>query len=371
MHPNPHTSDYNLATTRELLFVGFDESFDSNISNFPYQSPAYRFSLEHNSFLAFIWLEKRVNELSTYDLPYAVLCNLEWLISDNYHLALQMRSHPDLCSVPLIAFTQKGKPANKTALAANGIDDCYTVPVDWQMLENRLDFLNQFKPRVLEASNRVKPENFGFRIPLGKRIFDLAGASIGILLTAWIWIPVMLAIWLESKGPVIYKSKRVGSGYQLFEFFKFRSMYLGAEEQLSAMQHLNQYKNGSPNGKPNFVKIAGDTRITRVGRVIRKYSIDELPQLINVLRGDMSLVGNRPLPIYEAETLTRDEWSVRFLAPAGITGLWQISKRGQPFMSAEERIGLDIAYSMEKYSVWNDLRIALKTFRVFIQKEDV
>jgi len=371
MHPNLHTSEYTLATSRQLLFVGFDESFDSNISNFPYQSSTYQYAMENNGFLAFLWLGKRVGELATYHLPYAVLCELDWLINDHYRLAQQMAAHPDLCSVPLVVFTQKGKPANKTALAANGVDDCYTVPVDWQMLENRLEFLNQFKPRVLEACNRVKRENFGFRIPFQKRIFDLVGATLGIAFTAWIWLPVMLAIWLESKGPVVYKSKRVGSGYQVFEFLKFRSMHAGAEDQLIGMHHLNQYQNGVSSSKPIFVKIAQDPRITRVGRFIRKYSIDELPQFFNVLRGEMSLVGNRPLPIYEAETLTSDEWSARFLAPAGITGLWQVSKRGQPDMTAEERIGLDIAYSQEKYSILADLRIALKTFRVFVQKEDV
>ncbi|MBC7774969.1 MAG: sugar transferase [Phycisphaerae bacterium] len=371
MHPNPHTSDYNLTTAKELLFVGFEKGFDGNISNFPHQSSEYQYAVENNSFLAFLWLGKRVGELATYNLPYAVLCDLDWLISNHYHLAQQMAAHPDLCSVPLVVFTQKGKPANKTALAANGVDDCYTVPVDWQMLENRLEFLNQFKPRVLETSTRVKLESFRFHIPLAKRIFDVVGATLGILLTAWVWLPVMVAIWIESKGPAVYKSKRVGSGYQVFEFFKFRSMHLGAAEQLIGMHHLNQYQNGAVNGKPIFVKIARDPRITRVGRFIRKYSIDELPQLVNVLRGDMSLVGNRPLPIYEAEALTRDEWSARFLAPAGITGLWQISKRGQPDMTAEERIRLDIAYSQAKYSVLADLKIALKTFFVFVQKEDV
>ncbi len=371
MHPNPHTSDYDLATAKELLFVGFQKGFDGNINNFPYQSTAYQYALENNGFLAFLWLGKRVGDLATYNLPYAVLCDLDWLISDHYRLAQQMAAHPDLCSVPLVVFTQKGKPANKTALAANGVDDCYTIPVDWLMLENRLGFLNQFKPSVLEACNRVKLESFRFRIPLGKRIFDLIGASLVFVFTSWIWLPVMLAIWLESRGPVVYKSKRVGSGYQVFEFLKLRSMYTGAEEQLMGMQHLNQYPNGTFSGKPIFVKIAQDPRITRVGRFIRKYSIDELPQLINVLRGEMSLVGNRPLPLYEAETLTRDEWSARFLAPAGITGLWQISKRSQPDMTAEERIGLDIAYSQEKYSVLADLKIVLKTFSAFVQKEEV
>lgn len=371
MHFNPHTSDYRLATARELLFVGFDQGFDGNISNFPYHSAQYQYAVENNGFLAFRWLGDRVGDLATFHLPYAVLCNLDWLINDQYRLAQLMAAHPNLCTVPLIVFTQKGKPANKTAISNNGVDDCYTVPVEWPMLESRLEFLNQFKPKVLETSSRVIPENFVFRIPWQKRVFDLLGASLGIVFSAFIWVPVMLAIWLESKGPVVYKSKRVGSGYQVFEFLKFRSMHLGAEEQLGEMQHLNQYRNGANSGKTVFFKIAKDPRITRVGRFIRKYSIDELPQLVNVLRGEMSLVGNRPLPLYEAETLTRDEWSARFLAPAGITGLWQISKRGQPDMSVEERICLDIAYSQKEYSVWEDLKIVLQTLRVFVQKEDV
>lgn len=371
MHPNPHTTDLKLATARELLFVGFDQSFDSNINNYPYQSNKYQYSLKNNSFLAFLWLGTRVDEIASFQLPYAILCNYEWLVNDQFRLARQLAAHPDLCSVPLIAFAQKGKPANKYALSANGIDDCYTIPVDWTMLESRLEFLNQFKPQVLKTSAEVMPENFVFRIPLRKRIFDLIGASLGIVLTSWIWLPVMLAIRLESRGPVIYKSKRVGSGYQVFEFLKFRSMCQDAEEQLLEMQHLNRYQNAAPNGGPVFVKITQDPRTTRVGRFIRKYSIDELPQLINVLRGDMSLVGNRPLPIYEAEELTRDEWSARFLAPAGITGLWQISKRSRPNMSAEERIGLDIDYSESTYSVWKDLKIVLQTLYRFVQKEEV
>jgi lipopolysaccharide/colanic/teichoic acid biosynthesis glycosyltransferase len=220
-----------------------------------------------------------------------------------------------------------------------------------------------------------------------------------------------IAIRLESKGAIIYKSKRVGSNYQIFDFLKFRSMYTNADKHLKDFNSLNQYQteeettediiwgempelsenedgivlisddfviseeayiNKRSHEQENaFVKLENDPRITRVGRFIRKYSIDELPQLINILKGDMSIVGNRPLPLYEAELLTSDEYIDRFMAPAGLTGLWQVEKRGDSGkMSADERKQLDIKYA-KTFSFWIDMRIILKTVTAFIQKENV
>lgn len=123
--------------------------------------------------------------------------------------------------------------------------------------------------------------------------------------------------------------------------------------------------------KNSFVKLENDPRITKVGQFIRKYSIDELPQLVNILKGDMSIVGNRPLPLYEAELLTSDEYIDRFMAPAGLTGLWQVEKRGDSGkMSAEERKMLDIEYA-RNFSFIMDIKIILKTVTAFIQKENV
>ena len=124
-----------------------------------------------------------------------------------------------------------------------------------------------------------------------------------------------------------------------------------------------------------FVKFENDPRITRVGKIIRKLSIDELPQLINVIKGDMSIVGNRPLPLYEAEMLTTDEWTDRFNGPAGITGLWQVEARGKTSkMSPEERKGLDNKYveiSNSRFSFWKDIWIILRTIPAVFQKENV
>ena len=120
-----------------------------------------------------------------------------------------------------------------------------------------------------------------------------------------------------------------------------------------------------------FIKIEDDPRITKVGKFIRKFSIDELPQFFNILKGDMSIVGNRPLPLYEAEKLTADSSIDRFMAPAGLTGLWQVEERGRGgAMSAEERKQLDIIYG-QTYNFLLDLKIILRTFRAFVQKGNV
>lgn len=363
----------SLLATRELLFIGFEGNFDSNIRNYPYQSDAYQYVIENNAGLAYRWLEQRVDRLETFQLPFSIFCKLEWLRENNFEFAEMVQKHPFLRYIPLIALTDKGVVQDKSALTQKGIDDCYTIPVEWDLLEERLTFLNPFKPKIIDAALIARlPKQVSYKLPISKRIFDFIAAVLGIILSAPVWISVAIAIRFESKGPVIYCSKRVGAGYHIFDFFKFRSMYADADLRLHEFQHLNQYRHlAQPGGDaPVFVKINRDPRVTRVGRFIRKYSLDELPQLINVLLGDMSMVGNRPLPIYEAELLVKDEYCERFLAPAGLTGLWQVTKRGHADMSMEERIALDIAYS-KNTSIWNDLSIILRTFGALVQKEDV
>lgn len=147
------------------------------------------------------------------------------------------------------------------------------------------------------------------------------------------------------------------------------STLLVADDFITTEQELLQ--NRRTQQKNAFVKFENDPRITKVGGFIRKYSIDELPQLINILKGDMSIVGNRPLPLYEAELLTTDEYIERFMAPAGLTGLWQVEKRGdQGALSAEERKQLDIKYARD-FSFGTDINIICRTFTAFVQKENV
>jgi lipopolysaccharide/colanic/teichoic acid biosynthesis glycosyltransferase len=244
----------------------------------------------------------------------------------------------------------------------------YTVPVSWEMLEKRVSFLNKYKPLILGYQTEVAQTHVPFKMPAGKRAFDIIVSLVAIILLAPIWVSVLILIAIEDGWPVIYTQPRAGAGYHVFRFIKFRSMYKNADKDLKNLSHINQYTDNAAG--PVFTKLQNDPRVTRIGRVIRKYSIDELPQLLNILKGDMSVVGNRPLPLYEAVQLTSDEWSARFLGPAGLTGLWQVTRRGKSNMDAAERIGLDIEYAYN-YSMMNDLKIIMRTFTAFIQKEDV
>ncbi|UZR98048.1 sugar transferase (plasmid) [Chondrinema litorale] len=232
----------------------------------------------------------------------------------------------------------------------------------------------------------------------------LVAGSILIILSPII-LTFAILIKLDSKGPIFYVSKRVGKGYKIFNFYKFRSMRVDADALVDKLKRNNQYlkveekpipevceKCTSENkllmimdGRPvcehyvdskklinktSFVKFQNDPRITKLGEFLRRSSVDELPQLWNVLKGDMSLVGNRPLPLYEAEKLTRDQSVLRFEAPAGITGLWQVSKRGKSDMSEEERIELDNEYATNRNLIY-DMKLLIKTIPAIMQKENV
>ena len=248
------------------------------------------------------------------------------------------------------------------------VNDLYVAPLPIKDLMERIVFLVKFKlikPQLSDLANI----DLTYKPPLTKRLFDIVASGTILILISPLLLIVAVILAFESKGPIIFKSKRVGTGYQVFDFYKFRSMRQGASEELNKFSALNQYDK-SEGGATTFVKLKNDPRITKFGGFIRKYSIDELPQLINVLKGDMSLVGNRPLPLYEAEMLTSNEWTMRFLGPAGLTGLWQVSRRGKADMSERERKELDNYYA-KNYSFWLDIKILFSTFSALKQSEKV
>jgi lipopolysaccharide/colanic/teichoic acid biosynthesis glycosyltransferase len=295
-------------------------------------------------------------------------------------------------------------------LLKQGADDIFYINVDIHLtnkdIQKKCKRIEFFIENKTTLTSHIQKKGSDFKIPLWKRSFDILFSTLAIIGLSPVLVLTAIAIRFESKGPVFYTSKRVGTGYKIFNFLKFRSMSVDADKKVDALIAQNQYtkKINTESVENNrqsidedpllidegnmifekeflveekikqeasFFKISNDPRITKVGKFIRNTSIDELLQLFNIFKGDMSVVGNRPLPLYEAETLTTDRWIERFLAPAGLTGLWQVTKRAQSTqMSADERKQLDIDYS-RNYSFTGDLKIILRTIPALLQHENV
>jgi len=183
-----------------------------------------------------------------------------------------------------------------------------------------------------------------------KRVFDSLVSGSMILLAAPVWAVLALAVKLDSPGPVFYRDRRIGLAEREFGMFKFRSMYVDASERQAGLEAVNEASG------PLF-KIKDDPRVTRVGSILRRYSLDEFPQILNVLRGDMSLVGPRPLPLRDYVQL--EDWHrKRYLVLPGMTGLWQVS--GRIDLSFDDLVRLDFYY-LENWSIWLDISILAKT----------
>ena len=372
---------------------------------------------EPNGLKAFEWMTNRefrafdsTQELKCYKDIEAIVCetNLPGLNGLALFQEMERKGLKNGHIFILVAANPNDRLKKKSL--ALGINGYLPKPVNSKLVYDRISYLKE-SYTVKKQHNDTTEDNFlrPYRTSLGKRIFDILVASIALILLSPIMILTAIAIRLESKGPAIYVSKRKGANFKTFNFYKFRSMYEDADKRLKEVTHLNLYteddelellacpvcanlpegKLCSPayyrdgericeqlalkrqNARKAFLKIQNDPRITRMGRFIRNTSIDELPQLFNVLKGDMSIVGNRPLPVYEAHALTKSLWSRRFCAAAGLTGLWQVELRGRGgFMSEKERFILDNKYA-RKNSFWGDMKILMRTLPVILQKSDV
>jgi lipopolysaccharide/colanic/teichoic acid biosynthesis glycosyltransferase len=289
---------------------------------------------------------------------------------------IQMRRLAELLKkfeIPFILYSSKFEIGYKEKALQLKVDDYLFGALTDTML-TRLTFIKKIKAYKNKRQNKpyettkVQPMQ-SIKIWRLKRVSDIIISSFALILLSPLLLFIALIIKLESRGPIFYISKRAGSGYRIFDFYKFRSMRTGADKELKDLSHLNQY-NDEGTTESIFFKIKDDPRVTPFGQFLRNTSLDELPQLLNVLKGDMSIVGNRPLPLYEAERLTKDQIAWRFLAPAGITGLWQVTKRGNAEMSLDERIHLDVQYAMRN-SFSMDMKIIFSTFPALFQKEKV
>ncbi len=362
-----------------------------------------------------------VNYLNSHSLPDAILCEVYLSGGSGFEVHDFIRNDQRFKKIPFLLLSfQFTEDLFKEAFTKQ-VDDFLVFPfesIDGLLL--RIGFLKDFRSKTIKVTEEETNE-FKYRMPLSKRVFDIVVAASALIVLSPILLLIILAIRFESKGKVYYISKRVGR--EPFDFYKLRSMKVGADAELKKLaKDKNQYASASkqsdidfdkpcprcsalPNAekcspmlhlgnhticdywystqkkevaktKSSFVKISNDPRITKVGKFIRNTSIDELPQLINVLKGDMSIVGNRPLPVYEAELLTVDSIAKRFLAPAGITGLWQVELRGKGgVMSEDERKRLDNQYADnfigDNYSFWYDLKLILRTVPALFQKDTV
>jgi exopolysaccharide biosynthesis polyprenyl glycosylphosphotransferase len=218
--------------------------------------------------------------------------------------------------------------------------------------ENQEKFFSA-KPQMLARNfNLALRKPFQWSI---KRFIDVAGSSIGGILISPILLSVIIAIKLDSKGPIIFKQQRIGQYGKIYTMYKFRSMSQDAEQKFEEVKQYNENE--------VFFKMSNDPRITRVGKFLRKFSLDEFPQLLNVIKGDMSLVGPRPSPVNELESYQRTHY-LRLATLPGLTGIWQISGRSE-IKSFDEVVKLDFSY-IENWSLWLDIKILLKTIPVVI-----
>ncbi len=340
-----------------------------------------------------------------------IVTNSDLLGANGISLRKNCKTLSKTANVPFILVVDRITTANKNIALIEQFADIFEQPIHKEQFLNRAFYLIENPPRYHKSLIK-NPNSFPkYATPIFKRGFDIVFSFSSLVVLSPFLLLFAAIIKLESKGPVLYSSQRVGSGYTIFNFYKFRSMKLGSDSLLKNLQHLNQYATSNPTtvddfkaylceeckisnspcksklymdgemicekvyaeakivkSNAKFTKIENDPRITKFGKFMRNTSIDELPQLFNVLRGDMSIVGNRPLPLYEAEKLTTDQFALRFMAPAGITGLWQVSKRGKGGQMSEiERMELDNEYAKNN-SFWKDLIIIIKTIPAVFQK---
>jgi exopolysaccharide biosynthesis polyprenyl glycosylphosphotransferase len=261
-------------------------------------------------------------------------------------------------SVDRVVFAYSNDPPNLTLELIRSLRDCDTqidiVPRLYEIITSGAPiFTVEGLPLV-----GLRPFRLSRRAQVTKRAVDVVGSVAALVVLAPLFGIVALAIRRESHGPVFFRQMRVGTGGSTFAIFKFRTMVADADKRKSEVAHMNRHARAG--GDPRMFKIDDDPRTTRVGRFLRKYSLDELAQLINVLRGEMSLVGPRPLIAEEAEHV-KDWGRARLDLKPGITGLWQV--HGRSAIPFEEMVRLDYLY-VTTWSVWTDFLIMMRTLAV-------
>ncbi len=245
------------------------------------------------------------------------------------------------------------------AKVVNAFEDMgATVHVTIEVLNHFDDYHKSFNMMGNIPVVTFANQHYDWKLLLVKRMMDIAGAIVGLLITAVVTIILAPPLLIESPGPLFFAQKRVGKNGRFFKIYKFRSMYRDAEERKKELESQNEM-NGF------MFKMKDDPRITKVGKFIRKTSIDELPQFYNVLKGDMSLVGTRPPTVDEFRQYESHQ-KRRLSAKPGITGLWQVSGRNN-INDFEDVVKLDVQY-IDNWSIGLDIKILLRTIKVVFEK---
>jgi exopolysaccharide biosynthesis polyprenyl glycosylphosphotransferase len=283
--------------------------------------------------------------------PYGFVARQRVMLMDglrDFRSLEQLERHFDAIDEVLI--TDPDFPQSE---AVELVDRCHRQGVRVRVAPSTMEILMdrvEFVPGQALPLFELKPPVFDGIDFAVKRIFDIVGAAVLTLVLAPVMAAIAVAIKLSSRGPVLYRSIRPGIGGRPFACMKFRTMVIGAERLQDDLEQQNEVGGA-------IFKMRSDPRVTPVGRFLRRWSLDELPQLFNVLRGEMSLVGPRPLPQRDYDRL--EDWHrKRYLVLPGMTGLWQVSGRAE--LDFDELVRLDFLY-LERWSVFLDLTIMLKT----------
>lgn len=275
---------------------------------------------------------------------------------------------PNLGSINLITALAEDHHADFVIFAAGSVTNAAeTRQAVWDLerhhvnvaLETRLDDISHERISIRPVGGtpliQVDSPTWADAGALGKRVFDIVGASLALLVLSPLFLAASVSIWLHDRGPLTFRHQRIGRDGQPFGCLKFRTMHVGAERLAPGLQEQLGHS-------ALLFKLKDDPRVTRPGRMLRRYSIDELPQLVNVLRGDMSLVGPRPQVDREV-ALYDHAMSRRLLVRPGMTGLWQVSGRND--LSPEEAMRLDLYY-VDNWSMLQDLAILTRTVRAVL-----
>jgi lipopolysaccharide/colanic/teichoic acid biosynthesis glycosyltransferase len=355
-HITVHASATQVRRQQNLFYIGENISLVANLAKAFHMG--YASSVNLRQAIAYLReLQKEECSLRGFliDVP------MHQLHLQNF---LQYISGTPYANLPVLYVSTHLTQAETISLTSGHVVDDVVHPIrDIFTIGDRIVFLGKVKEERIARNKRKGGWAEAARLrsaAMAKRLADIFFSSLMILLTAPLMLLIALLVKLDSHGPVFHNTYRAGRGYRVFKLYRFRTGKVGAARLVTSLSQLNLFRDNDA----KFIKACHETGLTRIGRILRCSSLEALPQLFNVLKGDMSVVGNRPLPLNEASSLTSDEFAERFNAPAGITGLWQVAS---PELKEGSALRYDLEYARTA-SLALDMQILWRTPRTIWEK---